>query len=215
MATHTMAGSAVTPEADTGVRGNARLTAVAGLLLAAMLLVEGVTVLDVRGMITLHLFLGLMLIPPVLLKTAGTVYRMGSYYRGRDAYVQRGAPPIVLRLIGPLVVLSSLSLLGTGLWLLLLDRHDDAVLTLHQASFIVWVVLMTVHFLGHIREAVVESWHEVRPRSGGDPVARRRSVRLAAVALSLVAGVGLATALMPSSTAAWQHHDRFGQRFDH
>jgi hypothetical protein len=196
--------------ADEGVRGNARLTAVAGLVLAAMLLVEGVTVLDVRGMITLHMFLGLMLIPPVLLKSASTVYRFGSYYAGRQGYVERGAPHIVLRLIGPLVVLSSLVLLGTGLWLLLVG-HDDTVLTLHQGSFIAWVALMTIHFLGHLREAAVASWQEFRPRRS-DPVGRRRSLRLVAVAVSLALGVGLAAGMLSSASGAWQHGD---SRFEH
>jgi hypothetical protein len=198
-------------ETEAGVTGNARLTAVAGIVLAAMLLVEGFTVLDVRGMITLHLFLGLMLIPPVLLKCATTIYRAGSYYGGRPAYVQRGAPHIVLRLIGPLVVLSTLALLGTGLWLVLLDRNDDTVLTLHQGSFIAWVALMTVHFLGHLKGAAVDSWHEVRPRRD-DPARRRRSWRLLTVGATLVVGVGLAAALMPSSSSPWYQDQH---RFEH
>jgi hypothetical protein len=161
-------------------------------------------------MITLHMFLGLMLIPPVLLKCGSTVYRFGSYYAGRPAYVERGAPHIVLRAVGPLVVLSSLSLLGTGLWLLLVG-HDDAVLTLHQGSFIAWVGLMTIHFLGHIREAVVATWQEFRPRRA-DAAGRRRSWRLAALVLSLALGVGLAAGLMPSASGEWQHDDR---HFEH
>jgi hypothetical protein len=195
------------------VVGNTRLTAVLGLVLAAMLLVEGVTVLDVRGMITLHMFLGLMLIPPVLLKSASTAYRFGSYYSGREEYVRRGAPHIVLRVIGPLVVLSSLALLGTGLWLLLAG-HQDTVLTLHQGSFIVWVALMTLHFLGHVKDATVHSWQELRVRQR-DAASRRRPVRLVAVVASLVLGVGLAAALVSSHGAAWQRDDhRFGHRFD-
>ena len=187
-----------------GVQGNARLTALMGLLLTILLLIEGATVLDVRGMITLHLFVGLMLIPPVLLKTGSTLYRFGSYYRGRPAYVRRGAPHVVLRVIGPLVVLSSVALLGTGVWLLLGGRNDTAV-TLHQGSFIVWIALMTVHFLGHLKEACVVSWHEMRRRAG-DPATRHRSVRLLAVSGSLVVGVGLAAALTPPSNSVWEHH---------
>ena len=203
-------------EHATGVVGNARLTAVTGIVLTALLLVEGVTVLDVRGMLTLHMYLGLLLIPPVLLKCASTVYRFGSYYRGRPAYVERGAPHIVLRALGPLVVLSTLAVLGTGVWLLALGKRDDTVLTLHQGSFVVWIAVTSVHFLGHLRGALVDGWHEIRP-PGGDRAARRRGLRLALVVLSLVAGVGVATAFMPSSLTAWQHHD-FGYHdghFDH
>lgn len=190
-----------------GVTGNARLTAVTGLVLTALLLVEGVTVLDVRGMITLHMFLGLLLIPPVLLKSASTAYRFGSYYRGRRGYVARGAPHIALRLLGPLVVLSTLAVLGTGVWLIVGGR-SDTVLTLHQGSFIVWVAMMTVHFLGHLREALVDSWRELRP-ARGDRAARRRGLRLMLVAASLVAGVGVATAFIPASNSVWYQHSRF------
>ena len=88
------------PQADAGVEGNSRLTSSLGMLLLVMLAVEGATVLDVRGMLTLHMFLGLMLIPPVLLKSATTFYRFARYYRGAEPYVRNGPPHIVLRLLG-------------------------------------------------------------------------------------------------------------------
>ena len=196
--------------------GNARLTAVTGIVLTALLLVEGFTILDVRGMLTLHMYIGLLLIPPVLLKTATTVYRFGSYYRGRPAYVERGAPHIVLRALGPLVVLSTLAVLGTGVWLLVLGQRNDTVLSLHQGSFVVWIAVTSVHFLGHLRDALVDGWHEIRP-ARGDRAARRRGLRLALVVVSLVAGVGVATAFMPSSLTAWHRHDfrSHDGHFDH
>lgn len=194
-----------------GAEGNARLTALTGLVLTAMLLIEGVTILDVRGMLSLHLFLGLMLIPPVLLKTATTMYRFGSYYRHRDAYVHRGPPHWVLRAIGPLVVLSTLAVLGTGVWLLAIGHNDDTVLTLHQASFIGWVALMTLHFLGHAWEALVVSWRDVAGRRA-DPARRRRGMRWAAVVGCLLVGVGVAAAAMPTSLAGWHdEHHRFSR----
>lgn len=207
--------AALSTRPQDGVTGNTRLTAVTGLVLTALLLVEGFTVLDVRGLLTLHMFLGLLLIPPVLLKTASTVYRMGSYYRGRAAYVQRGAPHIVLRAIGPLVVLSTLAVLGTGVWLIALGSRSSTVLTLHQGSFIVWLAVTSVHFLGHLREALVDGWREVRPASG-DRAARRRGIRLLAVVVSLVVGVGVATAFLPASNSPWYRHDRYFEfRQDH
>lgn len=192
-----------------GVEGNARLTALTGLVLTALLLVEGFTILDVRGLLTLHMFVGLMLIPPVLLKTGTTMYRFGSYYAGRDAYVHRGPPHVVLRMIGPLVVLSTLAVLGTGVWLLVLGHNDDTVLTLHQAAFIGWVALMTLHFLGHAWEALVVGWRDVS-RRGADPVRRRSGLRLVVVAASLLIGVGVAAAAMPSSLSGWHRFDDHG-----
>jgi hypothetical protein len=185
-------------ETAPGVEGNSRLTSATGTVLLVMLAVEGYTILDVRGLITLHIFLGVMLVGPVLLKTGSTVYRFFRYYRGDANYVRKGPPNIVLRVIGPLVTISSLSVLGTGIGLLAVHDLGSLVLTAHKASFIVWVALMTVHVLGHLREALVTTWQELRQRS------RRQVLRLSLIAIAIVAGVGLAAALLPSATS-WTH----------
>ena len=196
---------------DDGVDGNSRFTSANGMLLLVMLAVEGVTILDVRGMLTLHMFLGIMLIPPVLLKSATTFYRFAKYYRGNQPYVRKGPPHIVLRVLGPLVVLTSLALLGTGVGLLAVTPDGSStLLTLHQVSFIGWVSVMTIHVLGHILEAARFSWADIR--SARAP--RGRPLRLITVAVVLFAGVGLAAALMPAAhpwtSAHFQHDDSGG-----
>lgn len=184
---------------DAGVEGNSRLTSMTGMVLLVLLAVEGVTVLSVRQMITLHVYLGILLVGPVLLKCATTAYRFARYYTGAVPYVRKGPPHLVLRVLGPLVVVSSLALLGTGIALIAAGAdHRGPWLTLHKASFIVWFGVMVVHVLGHTLAAandVVREYHA--PRTSA--IARRRTLRLAAVALSLMAGVGLATALMPTA----------------
>lgn len=190
-----------------GVEGNGRLTSVNGVALLVLLAVEGVTVLSVRQMITLHVYLGILLIGPVLLKCASTGYRFVRYYMHARPYVEKGPPHVVLRVLGPVVVLSSLAVLGTGVALIYAGpQHRDPWLTLHQASFIVWISVTSLHVLGHLLEAGRMSWREVR-----DPDSRGRGLRTLAVVLSLVAGVGLASALYPSASA-WTapHFDRFG-----
>lgn len=183
---------------DDGVQGNSRLTSMLGLVLLVMLAVEGATVLDVRGLLTLHIYLGLMLIPPVLMKSATTLYRFARYYRGAEPYVRKGPPHIVLRVLGPVVVLSSLALLGTGIALILVGRSNRSPwLTLHQASFIVWFAVTTIHVLGHIVEASRAGYTEFRR----DLRRPGRTIRLATIALVLLAGVGLATALWPTARA--------------
>lgn len=183
---------------DGGVEGNSRLTSMTGLLLLGMLAVEGYTILDVRGMITLHVFLGVMLIGPVLVKIASTVYRFARYYTGDERYVRKGPPHVVLRLIGPFVTLSSLAVLGTGVGLLAVRPGDGLLLTAHKASFVIWAALMTVHVLGHLREAASSSWQEVRLTSS------RQRLRLAVVVIAVLAGVGAASGLMPTA-APWTH----------
>ena len=199
--------------ADAGVEGNSRITAATGTLLTLLLLVEGFTVLDVRGYITWHTALGLMLIGPVALKCASTTYRFARYYTGHAPYVRKGPPHLVLRVLGPVVVLSTLALLGTGVALLAVHGRSDTWLTLHQGSFIVWLAAMTIHFLGHLVEAIRGTARELRP-AGQDPAGRARAVRLVLVVGALLVGVGLAAAFTPSASS-WQlhHHDhgRFQQ----
>ena len=67
-----------------------------------------------------------MLIPPVLLKVASTGYRLVRYYRGSAPYVRKGPPPILLRVLGPLLVLSTGALLATGLALLVIGPGGSA-----------------------------------------------------------------------------------------
>jgi hypothetical protein len=142
-----------------GPAGNARLTAWTGLLLLVLFLAELVTLLDVRGLISWHLALGVVLIPPALLKTATTGWRILRYYSGSAPYRSAGPPPMLLRLLGPLVVASTLALLGSGVALVLLGESSsrltlvtlvgfrvDAV-ALHKAAFVVWGAVTGVHVL--------------------------------------------------------------------
>jgi hypothetical protein len=197
--------NAVPVQTDDGVEGNARLTAATGLVLLVLLAVEGYTILDVRGLITLHIFLGILLVGPVLLKIASTTYRFARYYLGSAEYVRKGPPHIILRVLGPLVTVSSLAVLGTGIGLIW-DRSGGTLLTAHQASFIVWVSVMTIHVLGHLQGALRETWHDLRRSS------RWRRIRLGLVVASVVVGVGIALMLFPSASS-WttQHHHGFSR----
>lgn len=196
-------------EPDGGPAGNTRLTAATGMVLLVLLAVEGVTILSVRQMLTLHVVVGALLLGPVLLKSGSTLYRFGRYYTGAEPYRRKGPPPLVLRVIGPLVILATLALLGTGIALVLAGPTGSGLLlTAHQASFWVWLGLMTVHVIGHVWEAAVVSWRELRSwGTGRDARGRRR--RLVALGLALMVGVGVATALVPSA-APWanrpEHH---------
>jgi hypothetical protein len=196
----------------TGPEGNSRLTAVNGTILVALLAVEGVTVLDVRGLITLHVYLGLLLAGPVLLKCVSTLYRFLRYYTGARAYVHKGPPHPVLRVLGPVVVLSSVAVLGTGIGLVYAGPpHRQPLLSLHQASFIIWFAATTIHVLGHALDAASTTWRELRD-ARYSPTGRGRRWRTLAIALSLIAGVGFATAILPSASA-WTSHQY--QQSDH
>lgn len=173
---------------DAGVAGNARLTAANAALLLVLLAIEGVTVLSVRTLLTPHVFIGMLLIPPVLLKVASTGWRFARYYSGAPAYQRKGAPPVLLRLLGPVVVLLTLLLFASGVGLLLVSRSWlPLLLKVHKASFVLWFGAMTIHVLGHLGEVfrlAPRDWlrHTRRDVTGAGP-------RQWLIAASLVVGV--------------------------
>ncbi len=59
-----------------GTDGNERLTAATGVVLLVLLAVLGVTILRIGQLLWLHLFVGMLLIGPVLLKLTSTGYRI-------------------------------------------------------------------------------------------------------------------------------------------
>ena len=187
--------------ADGGVEANARLTASGAAVLLVVLAVEGATILRIRELISPHVFLGMLLIPPVLVKMASTGYRFARYYLGAPAYRRKGAPPILLRLLGPVVVILTVVLLASGVALLLASpAWSQQLLFVHKASFVLWFLAMTVHVLGHLAEVA-----RLAPR---DWLRRaRRDVRGAGsrqwlIAGSLVAGVLLGLAML-SRVGPW------------
>lgn len=134
-----------------GAEGNERLTAATGAVLLVLFAAEGVTILSIHQLITIHFFLGMLLIGPVVLKVASTLYRFARYYTGASDYRRKGPPAPLLRLLGPLVILTSLGVMGTGVALAFTGRSGAGQwLFLHKASFVLWFVVMTIHVLSYV-----------------------------------------------------------------
>jgi len=185
-----------------GVEVNELLTSSVAALLVILLIAEGVTILNMRGLRGPHMFIGLMLIPPVALKLASTGYRFARYYTGAPVYVAKGPPQLALRFLAPLLVASTVMIFVTGVWLLILGHRSDQVLMLHKVGFIVWSGIFGLHFLAHlprVGRSLRTTWGSSashRPRTPG------RGVTATLVALSLCAGLLLALALL-SHIGAW------------
>jgi hypothetical protein len=172
-----------------GSDGNEQLTAIVGTLLLVLLAAEGATLLDIRGLLTVHAFVGMLLVPPVALKLASTGWRMLRYYRRGEEYARRGPPHVLLRaIVAPVTVASTVVLLGTGVALLALAETRGTLVGLHKASFVVWLGAMSVHVLTRL-------W-----RLPG--ILRRRfpgtALRYGFVAGSLAAGLMLAVLTLPA-----------------
>jgi hypothetical protein len=171
-----------------GVAANEQLTAIVATVLLVLLAVEGATLLDMRQYLSVHAFVGVLLIPVVGLKLASTSWRMLRYYLGAEEYVSRGPPHAVLRmLVAPVVVVSTVFLFGTGVALLALDETRGQVVTLHQASFIVWVGAVSIHVLTRLSH-LPAAWRRLPGRG----------LRIGVVAASLAAGLTLAVATLPA-----------------
>lgn len=130
--------------------GNERLTAASGAVLFLLLAAEGVTILFIRPLLSAHVFIGMLLIPPVALKLASTGWRFVRYYRGTHEYVAKGPPLLALRLLAPLVVVSTLAVFGTGIALIARGPGGGLLLGLHKASFVVWLAATGVHVLAYV-----------------------------------------------------------------
>lgn len=119
-----------------------------GALLLVGFAAEGLTIVAVHRLLFLHFLIGLLLIGPVVLKIGSTLYRFVRYYTGSAQYVRKGPPSPVLRVLGPLVILTSMAVLGTGVILAIAGR-SDTWLFLHKASFVLWFSVMTIHVLNY------------------------------------------------------------------
>ena len=187
---------------DASVVGNSRLTGMAGAVIFVLLAAEGLTIRSVGEHLTLHVFIGMMLIPLTVLKTASTGYRIVRYYRGNGAYVRKGAPPLFLRVLGPFVIVLSLAVVATGI-LAIVSGRGTRWLPIHKATFIVWFVAMTVHVLAHF----IETTHLAIADVTGKQRIKGATTRVIAVAIALLLGIVLAIGSRDLATN-W-HHDRF------
>lgn len=192
-----------------GPAGNARLTAWIGAVLLVLFAVEGVTVLDIRGLITWHVIVGIVLIPPALVKTASTGWRIVRYYTGSRPYRQAGPPPMLLRMLGPLVVVATLAVLASGTALVVIgpaaSRHPllgtagravDAVL-IHKATFVVWFGVTALHVVGRLVPALRLTLPSTARAVPG------RFWRASVIVLTMAAAVAAAVIVL-AAVAPWQ-----------
>lgn len=181
---------------DAGVEGNSRLTSSVAAVIFVLLAVEGVTIVRIGTLLNEHVFFGVLLIPPVVVKVASTSWRFVKYYSGSPAYRRKGPPMILLRLLGPIVVALTVVVLASGVGLVLLPHSQRQLLFfVHRSSFVLWFFAMAVHVVGHLAETVRlaprDWWLRTRRQVKG------ASARQWIVVWSLVAGMILGAMVLP------------------
>lgn len=205
-----------------GPAGNARLTSWVGLFLLVLIAGELVTFLNVFGLMDWHVGVGVALTAFALLKTASTGWRILRYYTGSATYGSAGPPPLLLRALGPLVIATTLGVLGSGSALvaagptrsrsavLSLAGHPVSLVTVHAGFFVLFAVTTGLHLLARFVPALTLATgrprREVDPRVGV-PGERRR---VAVLTITAVAAA-LAVVLVLPAASAWKqsrhHHD--------
>jgi hypothetical protein len=175
---------------------------VTGAVLLVLLAVEGLTILRLGRLLTLHFFLGMLLLGPVALKGGSVIYRFARYYAGSASYRRKGPPAPLLRVLGPVVILLTACVFGSGVMLAVAGPGQGRWLFLHKASFILWFGAMTIHVLAYVPRLPRLLAAEARgtaPAKGGRHDASGRYARRAAEALG---GRGTRLALLAASLLA-------------
>ncbi len=193
------------PERHGGAEGNERLTVLTGAVLLILLAAEGVTILRLGRLLTLHFFLGMLLLGPVALKAGSVTYRFFRYYTGSTPYVRKGPPAPLLRLLGPVLMLLTAGVFGSGVMLALVGpsgRHPWVFI--HKATFILWFGAMAIHVLAYVPRLPRLLYAEAsgRPDTRAAQVIGGRGVRLSLLLASLAAGLVIA-ALTVHLASAW------------
>ncbi|HEY6791893.1 MAG TPA: hypothetical protein VI365_31710, partial [Trebonia sp.] len=151
---------------------------------------------------------------PVTLKAASVIYRFARYYTGSQPYQRKGPPQPLLRLIGPVIILLTACVFGSGIMLAVTGPSHGyggpgQWLTIHRLSFIAWLFFTAIHVLTYVwrlprllaaeaRGASLEAG-ETAGHAGTGRHARRamhalggRGTRLALLTASLLAGLVIA-----------------------
>lgn len=179
-----------------GVAANERLTSLTGVLLIVLLGLLLLTVLSVRRFLPQHFLLGFLVIPPLALKLASTGYRFVRYYTGDSVYRRAGPPQLLMRLLAPIVVVSTVVLFATGLELWFFGlRFGSVWIQAHKFAFMVWLPAVGVHVLGYLGRTGHAAMEELSTSALAGALTRR-----SLVVGSLVAGVVLAIASLTYSS---------------
>src|SRR5438128_4039668 len=185
---------------QSAVVGNERLTALAGAVLLVLILVELVSAAYLRTLLSVHVLVGVFLVGPLVVKLGSTFSRFLRYYTGSPAFVRRGPPHLALRVLAPLLIATTLVVIGSGIGLVVTGpRSAGPLLPLHGFSVLVWFPLIAIHvfaYLWRVPRLVANDWSKqaAEQAPGRGP---RLGVNLGALMLGAIAAVLLLSGATP------------------
>jgi hypothetical protein len=193
-----------------GVIGNERLTALAGVALLVLILIELVTAANLHAFQTVHIFVGILLTGPLVVKLGSTGYRFVRYYTKSPAYVRNGPPVLPLRILGPLLIITTLVVVGSGIGLVVAGPARAGLLRpLHSGSVAIWLTMLAIHASAYLLRALRLIMGDWRRRSSQQ--APGRGIRLGVTFGALLAG-GCAAILLLPGAAPWVVFNQAGYR---
>jgi hypothetical protein len=180
-----------------GAEGNERLTVMTGAVLLILLAVECYTILRIGRLLTLHVFLGMLLLGPVTLKAGSVLYRFARYYTGSAPYRRMGPPALLLRVLGPVIMLSTACVFGSGIMLAVTGPSygyggSSGWLVVHRISFFAWIFFIVIHVVAYVPRLPRLLAAEARRARRAMEVLGGRGARLALLIASPGAPVKLA-----------------------
>ncbi len=192
---------------EAAVAGNERLIALVGTVLLVLIGAEIIISVKLQALLPVHIFVGVLLTAPLVVKIGSTGYRFLHYYTGSPAFVQKGPPRLEMRLLAPLLLLASLSLVLSGIILALLGpttAWSVWVLRLHALSVMCWLPLLALHvgaYIWRVPRLLLADWQKRATRRVAG-----RGWRYAGTLVALLAGVGAAVLCVPLTTSwtAWE-----------
>jgi hypothetical protein len=183
---------------------NERITAIAGGVLFVLIIVELLVTASLDGLVTEHIFVGILLSGPLVVKMSSTGYRFVRYYMREPEFVRSGPPNIILRLLAPFLVLTTILLFISGFGLAF--GHDDRLFgPIHSTSVAIWIPLTAVHAYAYIRKVpvlIASDWN----RQSKYQVSGRKG-RLGINILGLMVGAIAAIIMLPlyAPENGWGH----------
>ena len=188
-------------EGWSGVVGNERLTALAGAVLLVLILIELISSASLHALLPIHIFAGVLLAGPLIVKLGSTGYRFLRYYTRSPAFVRRGPPRLPLRVLAPLLLVTTLVVIGSGIGLVVTGpAQAGLLLPLHNISALFWLSLIAIHVFTYIWRTprlVADDWSKQPTEQ-----APGRGLRLGVNLGALLAGAVAAILLFPGA-APW------------
>lgn len=136
------------------IERNKRITALAGIVLFVLIIAELVITANIDGLRSEHIFVGVLLAGPLVVKMCSTGFRFFRYYTKSPEFVRAGPPNILLRLLAPFLVIITILVFISGFELALGGHaHERLFHKIHTVGVTLWLPLLAVHIYAYIRKA--------------------------------------------------------------